>query len=70
MASIQVFEDRWRRLIGALSVEVILAADLPREAAGSGNTLSLVIKFVLEERAPGNADSQGMVVCPGVYDTN
>ena len=70
MVSIQVFEGGWRRLIGALSIEAMLVADLPRNAAGSGNTLSLVIKFVLEERTLGNADSQDIVVCPWVYDTN
>jgi hypothetical protein len=64
IASIQVFDDRWRRFIGTLSIDVILVADWLRDAAGSGNTLSLVIMFVWELSTPGKADSVGMVVCP------
>jgi hypothetical protein len=64
IASIQAFDDRWRRLIGTLSIEVILAADWLRDAAGSGNTLSLLVTFVWELNAPGKAESLDMTVCP------
>lgn len=69
IGSVHVLDDRWMRVIGSRSIDVILVAERLRDAAGSGSNLSEVTTLVLGLIILPKTDSFAIVGCPVLYGT-